>query len=56
MLGLIGSHPPGSALVLVTHQVNITALVGGYVESGEIIVVRSRDGKLELAGRIKPPQ
>ena len=56
VMGLIGSHPPGTALVLVTHQVNITALVGGYVESGEIIAVRSRDGKLELAGRIKPPQ
>ena len=56
VLGLIARHPPGTPLVLVTHQVNITALIGGYVESGEIIVVRPKDGKLELAGRIKPLQ
>lgn len=56
VLGLIGSHPSGTPLVLVTHQVNITALVGGYVESGEIVVVSTRDGTLELAGRIKPLQ
>jgi len=56
VLGLIGSHPSGTPLVLVTHQINITALVGGYVESGEIVVVSTRDGTLELAGRIKPLQ
>jgi len=56
VLGLIDRHPSGTPLVLVTHQVNITALIGGYVESGEIVVVRAKDGKLELAGRIKPLQ
>lgn len=54
VLGLIGRHASGTPLVMVTHQVNITALIGGYVESGEIVVVRARDGKLELAGRIRP--
>lgn len=56
VLTLIGQHESGTPLVLVTHQVNITALTGGYVESGEIVVVRHRDGKLELAGRIRTLQ
>jgi len=29
--------------VLVTHQVNVTALVGGFVTSGEIVVVDAED-------------
>jgi phosphohistidine phosphatase SixA len=40
-------------LVLVTHQVNITALVGGGVGSGEIVVVRPREEGLALVGRIR---
>jgi len=53
---LIRRHPPGSALVLVTHQVNITALVGGYVESGEIVVARLQGDKLQMAGRLRTAQ
>lgn len=45
---------PG-ALVVVTHQVNITALVGGGVSSGEAIVVRVQDGALQEIGRLPPP-
>lgn len=41
------------ALVLVTHQVNITALVGGGVGSGEIIVVRAGDTGLVRVGSIR---
>ena len=40
-------------LVLVTHQVNITALVGGGVGSGEIIVVRPGAAGLEMIGRLR---
>lgn len=41
-------------LVLVTHQVNITALTGVYPRSGEMIVLkRSKDGALTLAGRME---
>ncbi|MDI5891058.1 histidine phosphatase family protein [Halomonas rhizosphaerae] len=40
-------------LVLVTHQVNITALVGGGVGSGEIVVVRPRREGLSRVGRIR---
>lgn len=40
--------------VLVTHQVNITALTGVYPASGELIVVRLEDdGDLSVAGTIR---
>jgi broad specificity phosphatase PhoE len=41
--------------VLVTHQVNISALLGRGARSGEIIFVRQAgDGKFEIAGSIVP--
>lgn len=40
-------------LVLVTHQVNITALSGVFPASGEIIVMRVEGDALSLAGRIR---
>lgn len=44
------SHP----LVLVTHQVNITALTGVYPRSGELVVLRrGNDGRLTLVGRLR---
>ena len=42
---------PG-ALVVVTHQVNVTALSGVNPASGEVVVLRRRGGKLEVVGRI----
>jgi len=44
-------------LMLVTHQVNITALTGEPVASGEIVVVRpgGKDGHLQIVGRLKVP-
>ena len=56
VMALVSKHAPGSALVLVTHQVNITALTGGYVESGEIVVVRAQGDRLEVAGRLRTLQ
>jgi len=45
---------PGN-LVMVTHQVNITALTGEFPGEGEIFVVRkSAQGSLQLTGRITP--
>lgn len=41
---------PGNA-VLVTHQVNATALVGGWLEMGEVRVLRARAGELSTLGR-----
>ena len=45
---------PGN-LVMVTHQVNITALTGAFPAEGEIFVVRaSAQGALQLTARITP--
>ncbi|MDQ3271391.1 MAG: histidine phosphatase family protein [Pseudomonadota bacterium] len=45
---------PG-ALVVVTHQVNITALTGGYAASAEGVVLRpAADGSLKVLGRVTP--
>jgi phosphohistidine phosphatase SixA len=41
-------------LVLVTHQVNITALTGIYPESGELVIVhRTNTGDIRIIGTIK---
>jgi broad specificity phosphatase PhoE len=39
-------------LVLVTHQVNITALTNVFPAEGEILVLRPRTGGFDLIGRI----
>lgn len=45
---------PGN-LMMVTHQVNITALTGQYPAEGEIFVVRAgAHGALQWIGRIAP--
>ncbi|WP_137700296.1 histidine phosphatase family protein [Marimonas lutisalis] len=38
--------------LLVTHQVNITALTGVFPRSGEIVVTQMRNRALEVTGRI----
>ena len=43
---------PGT-LVVVTHQVNITALTGVFPASGEGIVVAMKNGVLTVVGRLK---
>jgi phosphohistidine phosphatase SixA len=42
------------ALVVATHQVNITALTSVFPRSGEGVVVRWQNGKLVVVGRIQP--
>jgi len=39
-------------LVLVTHDVNIRALVSEYVAQGEIVVAQPVDGRLQVVGRM----
>jgi len=53
----IGTVRPPRNLMLVTHQVNITALTGEPVAPGEIFVVRpgGKDGQLQIVGRLKVP-
>jgi phosphohistidine phosphatase SixA len=50
---LMNWRGPGT-LVVVTHQVNITALTGVFPAEGEGVVLRVRDGRIEVIGRIKP--
>ncbi|MFN3970979.1 MAG: histidine phosphatase family protein [Gemmobacter sp.] len=52
----LAEEDPEARLVMVTHQVNITALTGLVPRSGEIVVIlRDAEGGLEVAGRIAPP-
>ena len=52
---LIGATPKGAGnLVLVTHQVNITALTRLYPAEGELIVLSPRKGGFSVVGRITP--
>jgi len=44
---------PG-VLVVVTHQVNISALTDGVAASGEGVVVRPVQGKLQVISRLRP--
>jgi broad specificity phosphatase PhoE len=43
----------GPSAVLVTHQVNITALTGVHPREGEIVVVRLEGEELVVVGRIR---
>jgi len=54
----VRSVQPPRNVMLVTHQVNITALTGEPVASGEIVVVKAAakpDGELTVVGRLKVP-
>ena len=44
---------PGDTLILVTHQVNITALTGRIPASGEVFLLRvGRDGTISVVDEI----
>jgi len=48
--------PKGRSVVMVTHQVNISALTGEYAQSGAIVVLQLGEaGKFGVVGTI-PPQ
>ena len=49
---LIAALPSDARVLIVTHQVNITALTGGGVRSGEIIVARRTEDGLNPVGRV----
>ncbi len=51
----LSAQPSNAPLVLVTHQVNITALTGVFPQSGEMIILErsgAEDG-LSVVGRVK---
>lgn len=39
-------------VMLVTHQVNISALTGQATRSGEVLIIRFEDGELDVLGSI----
>ncbi len=51
----IAAAPPGLPLLLVSHQVNITALTGVFPAPGEIVLLRREGAGLAVAGRVPPP-
>jgi phosphohistidine phosphatase SixA len=53
-LARLSALPAGARPILVTHQVNISALTGVVPGSGEIIVAELRNGALTVTGRIAP--
>ena len=51
----LSQHNNKMPIILVTHQVNITALTEVYPSSGEIVVIRMTDlGGVKVVGRIPP--
>ncbi len=53
-LARIAALPDDAVALLVTHQVNITALTGIVPQSGEIIVTRRDGNALTVVGRLPP--
>lgn len=45
--------PPGARVMLVTHQVNVTALTGVFPASGEILAIRPAEGRAEAVARLR---
>ncbi|MEM1164600.1 MAG: histidine phosphatase family protein [Pseudomonadota bacterium] len=44
--------PPDRRVMLVTHQVNITALTGRAISSGEVFLIRHTESRVEVLGRL----
>ena len=50
-------RPLSGNLILVTHQVNITALTGIFPGQGEMVILTPLgDGKFRVAGRLRPAE
>lgn len=50
----LASLPAGEKAILVTHQVNITALTGVYPRSGELVIVgTAADGTVTVRGSVE---
>ena len=54
---LMEDRPLSGNLILVTHQVNITALTGIFPGQGEMVILTPLgDGKFRVAGRLRPAE
>lgn len=49
----LAQRTPGAPTVLVTHQVNITALTGIFPASGELVVVAVENGAVRVLDTVK---
>jgi phosphohistidine phosphatase SixA len=54
LLAYLAALPPDARVLIVTHQVNITALTGVTPRSGEIVVTRRDGGGLTVLDRLPP--
>ncbi len=54
VLAYIAALPEGERVLIVTHQVNITALTGIVPRSGEIVITRRTGAGLEVVDRLAP--
>ncbi|MCU0900434.1 MAG: histidine phosphatase family protein [Cypionkella sp.] len=54
-LAYLATLPPDARVLIVTHQVNITALTGVTPRSGETVVTRRDGDRLSVEGRLPPP-
>jgi phosphohistidine phosphatase SixA len=54
LLEYLNSLPEDERVLVVTHQVNITALTGIAPRSGEIVITRRTGDGLEVLGRLLP--
>jgi broad specificity phosphatase PhoE len=51
----LSGQPPGQGnVILVTHQVNITALTGIVPSQGEMVILTPQGGSFAIAGRLTP--
>ncbi|MBD2035599.1 histidine phosphatase family protein [Leptolyngbya sp. FACHB-321] len=52
---ILASRTTQGVTILVTHQVNITALTNRVPDSGESIVLRAKGQTIEVVGQLPPP-
>jgi hypothetical protein len=51
----LAGQPPGQGnVILVTHQVNITALTGIVPSQGEMVILTPQSGIFTIVGRLTP--
>jgi phosphohistidine phosphatase SixA len=53
-LALLSRKTAAGAQVIISHQVNVTAITGIFLASGEGVVVRLMEGQIQVVGRIQP--
>lgn len=54
-IGVLSAWTGPGVLVVVSHQVNITALTGVVAGEGAGVIIKMRDGRPVVTGRLPPP-